>query len=501
MSSNVVYSNAQTVNSTPSHKKRPQHPSPVNSYRSAVERNGAMKRARWDISSPTPSPPVLSVPLPHVTSSKQSSAASGTPRRKFQFAATAQAFQFGFDSPTSSSTTTTSTSPLHGSHRVSRTKRNRASTTSSFAGGSPYSSYSRPSSFPYRQRVSPVHTQVVDPDDEPYFALAGNDARAASTMSTAFAFERLRRSTFDEGESFVSKMREWERERSTQQEQPPSSHQLPIPDAGKMGGAFFGGRDHQHHQHHHQEDASSGAIYSAASASYSSSSPPYMSNSISSNSSTATSGSGSDGGIFAFGLSSIAGHSSQRATLEEGRKRSWSIVEEDDATSAYDGGEMEWEVVASAERPPVGVRSNAALQPESMHEQAHVQDDSLCFSPSIEAVVPGTETAEDGDDEQEDSSSSIEDDSDDDLIFVIGNSVPCGAAAAPAESAGRAVGASEPFPAVSAEKMISELSQVFAAGGADLEDHGVESEAFFELELGGDNAVAAHGHDAGALWH
>ncbi|KAG9047578.1 hypothetical protein FS837_001983 [Tulasnella sp. UAMH 9824] len=489
MSSNVVYSNAQIVN-TPSHKKRPQHPSPVNSYRSAVERNGAMKRARWDVTSPTPSPPVLSVPLPPATSQKQSPAASGPPRRKFQFAATPQAFQFGFDSPTSSSTTT-STSPLHGSHRVSRTKRHRASTTSSFAGGSPYTSYSRPSTFPYRQRVSPVHTQVVDPDDEPFFALAGNDARTASTMDTAFAFERLRRSTFDEGESFVNKMREWEHERSTQQGQAPSSHhqQLRTPDAGKMGG-LFGGRDHQQQQH---EDAN-GAMYSAASASYSSSSPPYMSNSISSNSSTATSGSGSDGGIFAFGLS--AGSSLQRPTLEGVRKRSWSIVEEDDTTSACDAGEMDWEVVASAQRPPVGLRSNPTLGAESMHGQVHIQDDSLCFSPSIEAVVPGTETAEDGDDEQEDSSSSIEDDSDDDLIFVIGNNMPGGA---PAESAGRSVGASEPS-AVSAERMIAELSQVFAAGGADLEDHGVESEAFFELELGGDNAVAAHGPDAGALW-
>lgn len=337
-----------------------------------------------------------------------------------------------------------------------------------------------------------MQTQVVDPDDEPFFALAESDARTASTIDTAFAFERLRRSTFDEGESFVNKMREWEHERSTKQEQPPSSHHhhhqqmLRIPDAGKMG-VLFGGRDHQ-------EDAN-GAMYSAASASYGSSSPPYMSHSISSNSSTATSGSGSgsDGAIFAFGLSSPAGHSSlQRPTLEGGRKRSWSIVEEDDTTSAYDGGEMDWEVVASAQRPPVGLRSNPTLHSESIHEQVHIQGESLCFSPSIEAVVPGTETAEDGDDEQEDSSSSIEDDSDDDLIFVIGNNMS-------AESAGRAVGASEPS-AVSTERMIAELSQVFAAGGADLEDHGVESEAFFELELGGDNAVAAHGHDVGALW-
>ncbi|KAG8969297.1 hypothetical protein FRC05_001157 [Tulasnella sp. 425] len=374
MSSNVVYNNAQLVNNTPSHKKRPQHPSPVNSYRSAVERNGAMKRARWDIS-------------------------------------------------------------------------------------------------------------VVDPDDEPFFPLGGSDARTASTIDTAFAFERLRRSTFDEGESFVNKMREWERERSTQQEQPPVSHQLRIPDADKMGGLVG------------HEDVD-GAMYSAASASYSSASPPYMSNSISSNSSTATSGSGSEGGPFAFGLSSSIGLSSQRPTLVGERKRSWSVVEEDDTTSAFDGGDMDWEVVATAQRPAIALRSKSTAQSDPIHEQVHTGDSSLCFSPSIEAAVSGAETAEDGDDEQEDSSSSIEDDSDDDLIFVTGNNMP---SAPTAESAGQAVGVPEPS-AVSTERMIAELSQVFAAGGADLEDHGMESEAFFELELGGENSVAAHGHDAGALW-
>ena len=65
----------------------------------------------------------------------------------------------------------------------------------------------------------------------------------------------------------------------------------------------------------------------------------------------------------------------------------------------------------------------------------------------------------DGDDEQEDEDDQVSDDSDDDLIFVIGNNAP-GAAKEPPTV----------LPPAGTERMISELGQILAAGGADLED-------------------------------
>ncbi|KAG9016651.1 hypothetical protein FRB90_002642 [Tulasnella sp. 427] len=482
MSANVVYSNAQFLTSTTiPNKKRPQHPSPANSYRTAGERNSAMKRARWDISRTVNISTCGAASVDRVIPICSS---FGPVRNTFP------ACSFGtFTAHYNLSTVLNS---LWESAKKIPVRDYRAGVPIRLRLLSFFDHNNNITSPP----LLPIKTSqsfhglgfrwlvtVVDPDDEPFFPLGGSNARTASTMDTAFAFERLRRSTFDEGESFVNKMREWERERlNTQQEQLPSSHHLRSPDAGKMG--VLAG----------QEDTD-GAMDSAASASYSSASPPHMSNSISSNSSTATSGSGSEGGPFAFGLFPSIGFSSQRPSLGAERKRSWSIVEEDDAASACDGGEMDWEVVASAQRPAIGLRSKSTAEAEARHELVHTEGSSRCFSPSVEVTVPGAETAEDGDDEQEDSSSMDDDDeSDDDLIFVIGNNIPT--ESSPAESAGQAP---EPT-AVSTDRMISELNQILAAGGADLEDNAIESEAFFELDLGTENPAVAHGHDAGGLW-
>ncbi|KAG8908077.1 hypothetical protein FRB99_000521 [Tulasnella sp. 403] len=431
MSSNVASSSIQHV-LTSTHKKRPHHPSPIPSYRS-VQRSGVVKRARWDVSSPTPSPPVLSLPLPSTT----------TPQKRFEFASSPAAFRFGFKSSSSSQLSSSPSSRMSGAPSPTsmgsgahpRPKRHRPSTSSDShshsRGKSTFRSFGTPAI---------VTDNTDDLDDE-----SGLDRLRTS----ATAFERLRRSTIDEGEVFVNRMQEWERSQA-------------------------------HSQWLHTAETTS---VEASSASISS---PYMSNSITSNSTT-SSASGSEGPFFLRGGST-------------GRKRSWSIAEgeENHTQGCYEQSEMEWEVLLPEERHHStiadltttasrgGIHIPMSRNPKDTPTEADIPD-------SVSSFTNDSENPEDqdGDDEQEDDDE--DDDSDDDLIFVIGN---------PPAEVPQPGNIPNVVPPASTDRMVAELSQVLAAGAAGLYEAEVglemESEAFVDVDAG--LSFPPTPHDAGALW-
>jgi len=323
-----------------------------------------------------PSPPVLSVPLP-----------STSPQKAFDFATSPSQFKFGLER---SSHNNPRTWTLDGA----RQKRARAHTTPS----TKENQYNDVFGDSLISRVA--ESDNLDDDSNP----------AEYNIRTALAFERLRRTTYDQGEVFVDRMREWEESKGLS-----SRGDGPV---------------------------DSGISVDAGSTS--------MSNSVTSTS-TLSSASGSE--------ASISGSS--------GRKRSWSIVEDEAESTNAAGSEMEWEVL-----PPAisGASNHSADQKE--RKLVHIFD------------TPESED-QDGDDEQEEDAS--EEDSDDDLVFVINNPPSEGPRPDPALT--RPISIPTVTPSTNTERMLAELSQVLAAGAGSLDD--------FTVRLpDGERPLP----DGGALW-
>ncbi|KAG9001093.1 hypothetical protein FRB95_009416 [Tulasnella sp. JGI-2019a] len=400
-------------------KKRPHHSSPVPSYRGiTVERSGKAKRARWDITSPMPSPPILSVPLPTSSSGSQ---------KPFAFATTASQFQFGLQTS------------------VSKPRQFAFEAVQRQSQSQPLSS-NRPGTYTSPRRTagmvfggpsaSTPHGMMGEFDEDRL-----SSPTAECSIRSAMAFDRLRRSTCDEGEVFVERMREWEQSQSAA-----GATRRVIVGGGRGGTADGEGRLHV------EGIGSSSASISS----------PSMSNSITSNSSSMSSVSGSEAGS------------------TTGRKRSWSIVEDDDDEDDDTGfvgmgtADMEWEVIpptCTLITPGAGAISIFAKSPVPVATNSALAD--------VEVMTED----QDGDDEQDDNG---DEDSDDELVFVINNP--------PVKDKVVADGNVPRQPmfttSVGTERMLEELSQVLAAGAGSLDD--------FAAKAQDSTAVAVV--DGGALW-
>ncbi|KAG8959154.1 hypothetical protein FRC03_008392 [Tulasnella sp. 419] len=341
--------------------KRPDHPSPVASFdRTRSRSSGVIKRARWDVSSPIPSPPVLSV-----TQQPPKNEPSA-----FSFASSSSAFHFQLSPKPKLSST---------AHRN-------------------------------RHLVEPhVHSGSDDDDDEQQYRTA--------------AFSRLRASARNDGELFVERMREWEEKQQPDQQLPLT--QGPLRNSPLPFTAF--GQTIINHSHDH-----GGSSYNLGH------SVPSLSHSAFTASS---SGSGSD--------------SFSR------RKRSWSVVEDDeDDTAADEGYEMDWEMV---KRSKVDASHSAGILPS--------EDGDVDF------MAPSSSSSQQGDVESAMEDDEMEDDDDDELIFVLNHQDQPSPSREPQFTSN-----------VSADRMISELSQILDAGAGDINgssrltsrDRAIDAGAFWE---------------------
>ncbi|KAG8878789.1 hypothetical protein FRB97_002206 [Tulasnella sp. 331] len=414
---------ARPSSSSTHQKKRPHHSSPVPSYRGvAVDRTSSTaKRARWDVTSPIPSPPILSVPLP----------SSCQHQKPFAFATTAWQFQFGLDGSTSS---------VH----QKKPKHPHFAFDGAVHHHQQHHHHHHHSSKRARSYHSHVGMSVPTADDFDAGEEGSSSPTTEYSIRNAMALDRLRRSTYDEGEVFVERMREWEQA------------QIPVARRG-VTQAEDGG----HHLHIH-----------TGSSSASTTSSPSMSNSITSNSSST--------------MSSLSVSGSEAGST--GRKRSWSIVEddEDDENAEVDAGyvgmgtaDMEWEVVS----PTIVARNKNNRGPAYQlfaPTTVPAKEDGSTI-PIIEMEVTTTED-QDGDDEQEDDD---DEEDDDELVFVLNNP------STKEKELGSAIPTvRQPTFTASAgtERMLEELSQVLAAGAGSLDNAEVKaSEGIRPI-------------DGGALW-